>query len=215
MIFFITFFRVVDNIYIGGILSIYKFRYKYNKYKYLQKIFVDFPQKKGYALLYEKTWKFLETWSDIKVPSYISLHKSLKNPPVRQQSLVDQPYEYNYLLPVINTASTITSAQNKDVLSTASLVANAASEATNNAIFIAYSSGSSNPHGFLTVTFRANSGPVDILSFPVNAPVGNIILFKTEGIVRVTVTNNTGTSLGIGIFFGIGTQKTPPNHPYV
>lgn len=149
------------------------------------------------------------------MPTYVSLHSSLKNPPVRQQSLVDQPYEYNYLLPVISTASTITSAQNATLADGATLAATAASESTNNAVFIAYSGGTGRTHGYLTITFRANSGIVDIISFLINTMTGSLILFKTEGITRVSVTNNSGVTFGVGIFFGIGSMVKVPNHPYV
>lgn len=148
------------------------------------------------------------------MPTYISLNSETKNPPVRQQSIVDIPYEYTYWLPVISSSSTIAATQNA-ALGNGGLLAVTFTDRTNNVIMIVYSSGTSNPHGTLGVTFVNDGVPVDNFTFLINSSVGNIVLFKTEEIDTVRISNSSGVTLGVGLFVGVGSLVKVPDHPYI
>lgn len=148
------------------------------------------------------------------MPTYISLHPSLNNPSVQQQSVFDEAYEETYWLPVISSASTISANQNA-ALTNGNLMKNNFTDSTNNVIMIAFSSGTSNPHGYITVALRDDGVDIDVITFLVSAPVGNIVLFKTEEIDAVWVTNNSGVTIGIGSFVGVGSLVKVPDHPYI
>lgn len=150
------------------------------------------------------------------MPIYVSLHKSLKNPPVQKQTIVldSEPYEYNYLLPVISSGSTIASAQNA-ALATGGNLSVAFTDSTNNVIQVAYNASTARIHGYINVVCYKNTVPQESIFFLINQIAGNIALFRTEEMDTVLVSNQTGVTLGMGLFVGIGTQKTPLNHPYV
>lgn len=148
------------------------------------------------------------------MPTYLSLYPELKNTPVRQQPLVEAPYEYNYLLPVIAPASTVYSIQNASIAPGSSIgivfVLN-----TNYVVNVTYSAGTARIHGALNVELKKSFVAIEIFDFLLNESDGNILLFKTESFNEIRVNNNSGVTLGLSAFVGVGTQITPPNHPYV
>ena len=141
------------------------------------------------------------------MPTFVSLQNQ-----VRQQSTVDNAYEYTYWLPVISSASTIASIQNAAVANGAN-VSVTFTDRTDNVIMIAFSSGTNNPHGFITVTFQNDTVNIDVLTFLVQSSVSTILLFKTEEIDLVRVSNTSGVTLGIALFVRVGSLVKVPDHP--
>lgn len=80
---------------------------------------------------------------------------------------------------------------------------------------IPYSAGTGRTHGYISVALIRNGATVDLLYFQIIEATGCITIFKTEIIDEIRVGNVSGVTLGMGLFAGVGTQKTPPNHPYV